>query len=210
MDLTARRQTSRQDRNDEKTAKRSDESKLELVNNTQPEKFVLHTLRKDTNSQTSISDQYQNQRLPRNLASCLPLCHCLCVCLPESNEDTSVSVNSCSATNFASAVGSPVNSESPSDVSSSIDTGLMDGSRAELYTQGQEMALMSPLFCSNVGSGGKQTKMDLALWEINIVLRVELWDTENQCGARRYMAKWQLSDGNTLLAEDFWVPGVNN
>ncbi|KAK9957230.1 hypothetical protein ABG768_011494 [Culter alburnus] len=63
---------------------------------------------------------------------------------------------------------------------------------------------------SNVASGGKQTKMDLALWEINIVLRVELWDTENQCGARRYMAKWQLSDGNTLLAEDFWMPGVNN
>lgn len=209
MDLTARRQTSRQDRNDEKTAKRSDESKLKLVNNTQPEKFVLHTLRKDINRQTSISDS-ENQCLPANLASCLPPCHCLCICLPEYIEDTSVSVDSCSATNFVSAIGSPVNSESPGDISTSIDAGLMDGSRAEPHTQGQEMALMSPLVCSNVVSGGKQTKMDLALWEINIVLRVELWDTENQHGARRYMAKWQLSDGNTLLAEDFWVPGVNN
>lgn len=191
-------------------AKRSDESKLELVNNTQPERFVLHTLRKDTNSQTSISDQCQNQCLTPNLVSCLPLCHCLCVCLPECTEDTSVSVLSCSATNIASAVGSSVNSESPSDISTSIDTGLMDGSRAELHTQGQEMALMSPLFCRNVASEGKQTKMDLAMWEINTVLRVELWDTENQCGARSYMAKWQLLDGNTLLAEDLWVPGVNN
>ncbi|CAM4633809.1 unnamed protein product [Leuciscus chuanchicus] len=98
------------------------------------------------------------------------------------------------ATNFVSAIGSPVNSESPGDISTSIFTGLMDGSRAEPHTQGQEMALMSPLVCSNVASGRKQAKMDLALWEINIVLRVELWDTEIQHGAARCMAKWQMSD----------------
>ncbi|KAK2887195.1 hypothetical protein Q8A67_015423 [Cirrhinus molitorella] len=184
MDLTARRQTSGQDRNDEKTAKR-----------------------KDTHSQTSISD---SQHLRANMASCLPLRCSWCICLPERNEDTPVSMDSCSATNIVSEVGSHVNSESPSDISTSIDTGLMDGSRAELHTPGQEMALMSPLFCSNVASGGEQTKMDLALWEINIVLRVELWDTGSQRGARRYMAKWQLSDGNILLAEDFWLPGVTD
>ncbi len=209
MDLTARRQTSRQDMNDEKTSKRSDESKLELVNKTQPEKFVLHTFRKDTHSQTSISDS-QNQHLRTNMASCLPLCCSWCVCLPECNEDTPVSTDSCSATNFVSAVGSHVNSESPSGISTFIDTGLMDGSCAEPHTPGQEMALMSPLFYSNVASGGEQTKMDLALWEINVVLRVELWDTGSQSGARRYMAKWQLSDGNILLAEDFWLPGVTD
>lgn len=71
----------------------------------------------------------------------------------------------------------------------------MDGSCAEPHTQGQKMALMSPLVCTNVASGGKQAKMDLALWEINIVLRVKLWDTEIQHGARlRCMAKWQMSD----------------
>ncbi|KAF4100204.1 hypothetical protein G5714_018400 [Onychostoma macrolepis] len=63
---------------------------------------------------------------------------------------------------------------------------------------------------SNVASGGEQTKMDLALWEINVVLRVELWDTGSQRWARHYMAKWQLSDGNILLAEDFWLPGVTD
>ncbi len=106
-----------------------------------------------------------------------------------------------------------LNSESPSDISTSIDTGLIDGSHAEPHTLGQEMALMTPLFCSNVASGGEQTKMDLALWEINVVLRVELYgerDTGSQRRTRRYMAKWQLSDGNMLLAEDFWLPGVTD
>lgn len=203
MDLFARTQTSRLDRNDKKTAKRSDESKLELVNNRQPGKFVLQSFRKDTHCQTSISGS-QNQHLQPNLASCLLLRHCWCVCLPDSIENTLISMHS----NFVSSVGSAVNSKSSSDISTSIDAELTDGCHPDPHTQGQEMALMTPLSCSNAPSEGEQTKMDLGLWEISIVLRVELWDTGSQCGARRYMAKWQLSDRNTLLAEDFWVPGV--
>ncbi len=79
--------------------KSSDESKLELVHNTQPDKGVLHTIRKDTQPDFDIS---QNQHLQTNMASCLLLSCSWCVGLPERNEDTPVSTDSCSATNFVS------------------------------------------------------------------------------------------------------------
>lgn len=81
----------------------------------------------------------------------------------------------------------------------------MDSSRAEMHTLGQEVAVMPPLFCSKEASGGEQIKMDLALWEINVVLRVELWDTGCQREGRRYNGKvaairWKYPVGRGLLA----------
>lgn len=147
------------------------------------------------------------------LGSCVPLHHFLCLYFSskwkerphEYTEDTADSRDSCSPTGSFSDVGSPVNLESPSDIHIVRDTECLGSPFAETHKQevGQEMAFfMSPLVCCDVTDGGDQT--DLPLWDVDIVLKVELWNT----GTRRYMAKWQLSEGSTLLAEDVWLSGT--
>ncbi|KAI7799131.1 putative transducin-like enhancer protein 2, partial [Triplophysa rosa] len=119
----------------------------------------------------------------------------------EYTEDTPDSRDSCSPTNSFSVVGSPVNSESPSDIHTVREKEWLCSPFAETHKQevGQEKAfLMSALVCCDVTDGGDQTQMDLPLWEVDSVLKVELWN----------MAKWQLSQGSTLLAEDVWLSGV--
>lgn len=209
MDLTAKTQQPKPNSNDGRASKESDEGILEkgCPDNTQPDKLFMHTFRKDPECQTAIS-ACQNQTLWPNLGSCLPLHRCLCLYLSSKWRESpqEYTRDSHLTSSSFSTVDSLVNSESTSDMHTVKYTGWLCSSFADASKQevGQEMDfLMSTLVCNDVTNGQDQTLKYLA----DTVLKVELWDIGS--GTRRCMAKWQLTEGSTLLAEDVWLSGVN-